>query len=211
MKSYSSVEMYCLALQKGCKCLELDCWDDSTAEVPMVYHGYTLTSKVPFQDIIVAVKFYIMDNPLGMPIILSLENHCTPIYQRAMATTLKSILGDLLYVPGFSCDVLPSPNELRGKVILKGKRPPDEEDIDELKASSRAICSENIYIDKSSAQPVKIVEDLARLTLLNGIPFKNFESSLELPITDMHSFSESKIAKTLKSPANAALWKEYNR
>lgn len=191
--------------------MELDCWDDTTAEIPVVYHGYTLTSKIPFSNIITAVRFFLVDNPCVMPIILSLENHCSPIYQRAMATTMKIILGEMLYIP-CNCDVLPTPNELRGKVVLKGKRPPDKEDIDEMSFSSRDLGSDIVKVDRSSAdQPTKIVEDLARLTLLNGVSFKNFETSRELPMTDMHSFSETKITKVLKTLENTMLWKEYNR
>ena len=200
-----------VAADRGCKCLELDCWDDTTAQIPVVYHGYTLTSQIPFQDIITAIKVYIDDNPSGLPIILSLENHCSPIFQRAMATILKTTLEDKLHVPG-NLDKLPPPNDLLGKVVLKGKRPPEKEDLDDLKTSMRALEIEKVNANKSTASAAPTtVEDLANLTLLNGLSFRDFATSVELPSADMHSFSETKIAKIIKNTDNIALWREYNR
>lgn len=42
---------------KGCRCVELDIWDGSDGE-PVIYHGYTLTSKILFKDAIQAIKDY---------------------------------------------------------------------------------------------------------------------------------------------------------
>ena len=35
----------------------VDCWDGSDGE-PVIYHGYTLTSKILFRDVIQAVRDY---------------------------------------------------------------------------------------------------------------------------------------------------------
>merc|ERR1712127_1123689 len=56
----------------------------------------------------------------------------------------------------------------------------------------------------------KIVPQLANLTLFNGGKFKDFDTSVALPLTDMHSFSESKMKKLYEHPCNVEKWKRYN-
>lgn len=236
LKSLSSVEMYVLALQRGCKCLELDCWDDSVG-YPIIYHGYTITSKIPFQDVINCVKGYIDANPDTLPIILSLENHCSHPFQEQMANILQDTLEDRLYMPD-SSDHWPSPLDLVGKVVIKGKRPPekDDDDADTSSLISRTESNDSDEladqiagavgktstllkaVSKDSSEnadpppPPKIFPELSKLTLLNGVKFKSFDSSVDLPLTDMHSINETKILKILNSnPENAKLWKQYNR
>ena len=51
LKSNSSIEMYVRAFRLGCRCVELDLWDGPKGE-PIIYHGYTLTSKILFSDML---------------------------------------------------------------------------------------------------------------------------------------------------------------
>ena len=57
LRGPSSLDAYKKAFDKGCRCVELDCWDGDNGE-PVVYHGHTLTSKILFRDIINVVKNY---------------------------------------------------------------------------------------------------------------------------------------------------------
>ncbi|MEQ2270435.1 1-phosphatidylinositol 4,5-bisphosphate phosphodiesterase delta-4 [Xenotaenia resolanae] len=57
LRGQSSLEAYIQALKRGCRCVEVDCWDGSDGE-PVVYHGHTLTSKILFKDIISTLKEY---------------------------------------------------------------------------------------------------------------------------------------------------------
>uniref|UniRef100_A0A8C3AK89 Phosphoinositide phospholipase C n=1 Tax=Cyclopterus lumpus TaxID=8103 RepID=A0A8C3AK89_CYCLU len=148
LKGPSSTEAYIKALMKSCRCVELDCWDGANGE-PVIYHGYTLTSKVLFRDVIKVIKDYAFKvceiMPIAVmesfpftdwlfpwflqtsdyPVILSLENHCTVDQQKLMAHYLISILGDALVSKPLGNNMptnFPSPEDLKQKFLIKGKR-----------------------------------------------------------------------------------------
>ena len=73
----------------------------------------TITSKILFKDAIHGIKDFLNNNADCYPLILSLEIHCSLLYQDAMAESLISILGESLYIPDEASlyDPLPSPEE----------------------------------------------------------------------------------------------------
>ncbi|XP_040843702.1 1-phosphatidylinositol 4,5-bisphosphate phosphodiesterase eta-2 isoform X1 [Ochotona curzoniae] len=124
LMSQSRVDMYAWVLQAGCRCVEVDCWDGPDGE-PIVHHGYTLTSKILFKDVVETInKYAFIKNEY--PVILSIENHCSVAQQRKMAQYLTEILGDKLDLSsvGEEAMVLPSPQMLKGKILVKGKKLP---------------------------------------------------------------------------------------
>lgn len=67
------------------------------------------------------------------PVILTLENHVGFVQQAVMADLFKEILGDSLYIPPKDSHRHPlsSPNKLKRKFLLRGKKIILEEDIEE--------------------------------------------------------------------------------
>ena len=119
LQGASSVSAYLTAVQKGIRCVELDCWDGSNGE-PLVYHGHTLTQRVLFKDVVTALAQYAF-RTTPFPVILSLEVHCSPLQQTRMGELLIQAFGDSLVIDRGGGDFLPSPFQLQGKVIVKAK------------------------------------------------------------------------------------------
>lgn len=224
LRGQSSVEAYIQALRRGCRCVELDCWDGYDGE-PVVYHGHTLTSKILFKDVISTVKEYAF-KASEYPVILSLENHCGLEQQTVMAQHLTQILGELLQTTLLNGQVpeqLPSPQDLKGKILLKAKKigglenvldetlideVSDEEDL--ANGESESVEDLTAETDHKQKSKSKLSRELSDLVLYcKSVHFLDFEHArLNGKCYEMSSFSESKSKKLAKESGTEMV--QYN-
>ncbi|KAJ4918285.1 hypothetical protein JOQ06_000176 [Pogonophryne albipinna] len=226
LRGQSSQEAYIQALKRGCRCVEVDCWDGSDGE-PVVYHGHTLTSKILFRDVISTLKEYAF-KASDFPVILSLENHCCVEQQTVMAKHIRVICGDMLLTTLLNGQVpqqLPSPQELKGKILLKAKKISgtegsldetltddisDEEEMTNHEAESLSAEEppagdfeprwEGHSIPHGQKSKAKLSKELSDLVVYcKSVHFHGFEYARSYgKCSEMSSFSESKAKRLAK-------------
>ena len=200
LQGHSASEQYAFVLQKGCRCIELDCWDGSKdiphgnpGDEPMITHGHTLCTKIFFRDVIQAINDSAFSPPANnaFPVILSIEMHCSGKFQDKMYDICTEIFGDKLlllvcfyvralnrtrtrtrtrththdtqshahtYPHMHTCTYtrqtdkdhdmhkLPSPWQLRNKILVKGKRPKDASVVIEDSSSEDDADDDGVYV-----------------------------------------------------------------
>ena len=125
-------QMYLSALYRGVRCLELDVWDGLNLS-PVIARSKPKSPEDPAVDIsyvLKAIRQFLLAHPTCYPVILNIENHCSFTGQENLADLMFQILGSigLIVVPDESesideSDLLPSPEAMKGKVLVMGKRP----------------------------------------------------------------------------------------
>lgn len=89
---------------------------------PVIYHGKTLTTKVPLRKACEAIaKYAFVVSPY--PIIISAEVTCCIPQQDMIASIMREVFGDSLVSAPVQdrpkVTVLPSPEDLKGRILLK--------------------------------------------------------------------------------------------
>ncbi|XP_028320422.1 1-phosphatidylinositol 4,5-bisphosphate phosphodiesterase eta-1 isoform X2 [Gouania willdenowi] len=218
--SHSKTDMYAWVLQSGCRCVEVDCWDGPDGE-PMVQHGYTLTSKIPFKSVIEAINKYAFVNN-QYPVILSIENHCNIQQQKKIAQYLRDIFGDKLDVGDAmnrNSKVLPSPACLQGKILIKGKRLPAylSADVEEGEVSDDDSADEiedDFKLKSSNSNGNHQVESHIRKkldSLLKESQIGDKEDSDSFSIRALLRATHQGLQKNLRQSSKGVLRKSHSR
>uniref|UniRef100_A0A8C3MAQ4 Uncharacterized protein n=1 Tax=Geospiza parvula TaxID=87175 RepID=A0A8C3MAQ4_GEOPR len=228
LRGHSSIEGYIRALKRGCRCLEVDCWDGPNGE-PMVYHGHTFTSKIPFREVVSTLGKYAFKTS-DYPVILSLENHCSMEQQEVLAQQLKDILGEQLLtttIDGHVPSQLPSPEVwtehspllalfLARRLLTVGMLPPTSTPLAALTCpGSRAPgLGERwwMVLPSGGTQPgsalQKDKETLAQalsdcVIYCKNVPFRGFqEARSHSRPSEISSLSEAKARKLIRDEGN---------
>ncbi len=195
----SSIEGYIRALQRGCRCVEIDIWD-GPGGMPTVQHGRAFTSKIPFEDVIQTIDKYAFIVS-SYPLILSLEIRCSEECQRIVAHILLKDLGEALLTERLrNDDTLPSPEELRHRILIKVKHSSGNIGMDEKSDASTSEVStaesdsslmahaHNPTKPNTSGKVIRLLIDMAPYCI--GLKFRNFSLPESKTFSHVFSFSE---------------------
>lgn len=166
---------------------------------PRVLHGYTLTKEVSFRDVCNAIRdsaFTVSD----MPLIISLEVHCGAEQQVMMANIMKEVWKGMLVTDDeVKSGVLPSPEDLKRKILIKVKYAPDHTPVSapaNEPATTETDSGEDDRLPAEAAvpkKPSKIIQELSKLGIYTqAVSFKSWTQPEASMSTHIFSLAEKK-------------------
>ncbi|KAI9713340.1 MAG: hypothetical protein M1812_006699 [Candelaria pacifica] len=182
---------------------------------PRVLHGYTLTKEITFREVCAAIReaaFVSSD----LPVIVSLEVHTCAEQQEVMVDIMQEEWRGLLVdePDGISIgeNILPSPDELRQKILVKVKHSPKPvpEDENKLAAPSRTRSSSSSSnssderVPKGQKKKSKIIQTLSSLGVYTqACHFSNFNQPEVSNPCHVFSLSEKALMDVHETHSNA--------
>ncbi|KAH7337416.1 PLC-like phosphodiesterase [Rhizoctonia solani] len=121
----STIEGYIRSLSSGCRSVEVDIWDGD--HEPVITHGRTLTGSVSLRHVAQAIaKYAFVTSPY--PIVISAEMHAGIEQQSMVSQIFREEFGNALVTCRLDgttdleeLERLPSPEALKGRVLIKSK------------------------------------------------------------------------------------------
>ncbi|KAF3097621.1 hypothetical protein TWF569_008302 [Orbilia oligospora] len=221
----ATVQGYVNVLERGCRCVEIDCWDGDDGE-PKVDHGWTLTEAITFKSVCEAIGKHAFTHS-DLPLMISLECHTSIEQQEKMVAIMKHCWGDKLLETELADwsvvdKKLPPPGLLKNRILVKTifkqvkYLPPDAQPgapapVQELTSQTTNLSiededeSEGDPDVKKKAPKVKICRALSSLGVYSSaMTFPNtFDHPSATRPNHIFSFSEKKFNKLHEEQTDA--------
>ncbi|KAL8721153.1 MAG: hypothetical protein Q9225_002111 [Loekoesia sp. 1 TL-2023] len=158
---------------------------------PRVLHGYTLTKEVPFRDVCMAIRDAAFAHN-DLPIIVSLEVHAGKEQQEIMVEIIEQVWKGFLVKPlSKECEQLPSPGDLRRKILIKVKYVAPEKVTAQVAKAATPSMRRKKSASSSSDSDNQGSEDVKK---------KKKKSSIIEPLSALGVYTRSYHFKDLSSP-----------